>query len=113
MTNEKDQWRLSHIMEAIENIEEFVKDIDKKNFLENLQLQAALVRMFKIIGEAANNLSSQFLAEHKEIKWRDVIGMRHAIVHDYFEVNLEVVWDTIKVDIPKLKLQINKLLKQS
>ena len=113
MTNEKDQWRLSHIMEAIENIEEFVEDIDKKHFLENFQLQAALVRMFEIIGEAANNLSPQFLAKNKEIKWREVIGMRHAIVHDYFEVNLEVVWDTIKEDIPKLKSEISKLLKQS
>ena len=69
--------------------------------------------MFEIIGEAANNLSPQFLTEHKEINWREVIGMRHAIVHDYFEVNLEVVWDTIKEDIPKLKLEISKLLKQS
>lgn len=113
MISESDKWRISHIMEAIENIEDFVKDIDEKHFLENLQLQTALVRMFEIIGEAANNLSVQFLAEHKEINWREVIGMRHAMIHDYFEVNLEVVWDTIKEDIPKLKAKIKKLLKQS
>ncbi len=108
--NEKNKWRLTHIIEAIEYIEEFIKDVKREQFFKDYEKQSAVIRQFEIIGEAANNLTADLIDKNSQIDWREVISMRNAMIHDYFEVNVDVVWDTIKEDLPKLKSQISSML---
>lgn len=110
MTSDKDKWRLNHIIEAIEYIGEFIVDVKKDQFFKDYEKQCAVIRQFEIIGEAANNLSSDLLSSNPPVDWREVVSMRNVMIHDYFEVNVEVVWDTIKEDLPKLKSQIQDII---
>lgn len=102
---------LKHILEAINNIEEFVKDIiDLNNFVKDKKTKDAVLRNFEVIGEAAKNLDEEFIKNNNSVEWDKIIGMRNFIIHEYFGVDLEIVWETIKKDLPLFKLEIEKLL---
>lgn len=103
---------LSHILESIELIENHTKAISKEKFFKNITVQDAVVRRIEIIGEAVKNLPSDYKRKHPEVEWREITGMRDKLIHEYFGVNLNVVWRTIKKDIPQLKKQISKLLEK-
>jgi uncharacterized protein with HEPN domain len=74
--------------------------------------QYAVLRGLEIIGEATKNLSRELKTKHREIPWREIAGMRDKLIHEYFGVNLELVWVTIKNELPELKNQILKILKE-
>lgn len=102
---------LKHILEAINNIEEFVKDIgDLSDFIKDKKTKDAVLRNFEVIGEAAKNLDEEFINNNTSVEWDKVIGMRNFIIHEYFGVDLEIVWETIKKDLPLFKQEIEKLL---
>lgn len=106
---------LSHIIEAIERIHEYVEDISEVTFLEDRKTQDAVIRNFEVIGEAAHNIEiyhPQFASAHPEIPWTVVYTMRNRVAHGYFKVDLEIVWKTIHTDLTELHAQISKLLKQ-
>lgn len=103
---------LSHILESIELIENHAKAISKGEFFKNITIQDAVVRRIEIIGEAVKNLPSGYRRKHSEINWHEITGMRNKLIHEYFGVNLNVVWRTINKDIPQLKKQISKLLEK-
>ena len=104
---------LKHILEAINNIEDYVKNISSsEDFVNNKIIRDAVLRNFQVIGEAANNLDEEFIASNPEVEWEKVIGMRNFIIHEYFGVDLKIVWDTIKEDIPSFKENIKKLLEK-
>ena len=109
---EQDRWRLRHIIESIEYIEEFISGVEKKDMFSDYQLQSALVKQFEIIGEATRHLSPKLMDKYSEVNWSEAIGMRNILVHDYFAVNLDVLWDTIKNNIPVFKRQIVKILQE-
>ena len=100
-----------HILESIINIENFMKDVNKKSFLKNKEKQSAVIRQIEIIGEAVKNLPRSFKGEYPNTPWEDIAGMRDKLIHNYFGVNSETVWSTIKEDIPILKIEILTLLK--
>ena len=102
---------LNHILESIENIETFSKDITKNEFMNNRFNQNAIIRELEIIGEASRNIPDNFRKKHSDIIWKDIIGTRDKLIHNYFGVDLEIVWDIIKNDIPKLKAGIRNILK--
>jgi len=105
---------LEHILEAINNIEDYVKDIvSQEEFASNKIVGDAVLRNFQIIGEAANNLDENFIKNSSEVGWEKVIGMRNFIIHEYFGVDLKIVWDTITEDISSFKKLIEDLLKKS
>ncbi len=99
---------LQHIIDAIAEIEEFSKDAD----WEDAKTERAIERCIEIIGEAANNLSKDFQKKFPEIEWDLIIGMRHKLIHDYFDVDHNIIKSTVEDDIPVLKKQIKKILKE-
>jgi uncharacterized protein with HEPN domain len=93
---------ISHILEASQELSEFIKGIDKNNFLTNKVIRAATVRQIQIVGEAAKKLSDETKNAYPDIPWKDIAGMRDKLVHDYFGVDYDAVWDTVMTDIPSL-----------
>jgi len=108
----RDRAYLKHILEATSNIEKFVEGLTKEGFFENVEKQYAVLRGLEIIGEATKNLSRDLKAKYRGIPWREVAGMRDKLIHQYFGVNLELVWVTIKDKLPEFKKQILKILKE-
>lgn len=105
---------LQHIAEAIERATSYLNPIpDLTAFQQAQQAQDAVIRNIEIIGEAVNKINSSapdFLKQHHEVPWAEMRGMRNVVIHEYFFVDLEIVWSTVKVDFPKLKQQIDALL---
>ncbi len=102
---------MGDILECIQKIELYVGDMSKGDFRNNGAMQDAAVRRIEIIGEAAKNIAADFKKEHKEIPWKDICGMRDVLTHDYFGLNFEKVWKTIKEDLSPLKKQIKSILR--
>ena len=102
---------IKHIRDSIIDIEKFVKNVSKEEFLRNKEKQSATIKSLEVMGEAAKNLPQDFRNKHKEISWIDIVGMRDKLIHHYFGVDLEIVWKTINEDIPRLKREIVKILK--
>ena len=104
-----DQVYLDHILEAISKIENFLSGISKSDFDKNPLVQDAVIRNFEIIGEATKKISKQFTQSHPEIPWQEMAGMRDKLIHDYLDVDLDVVWRTVEIDLPLLKELISKI----
>jgi len=107
---------LQHIAEAIDRITGYVQGVDNAAALEcDHKTQAAIIRYIEIIGEAANRIQKQepeFVAAHPSLPWHEMRGMRNRMIHNYFDVNIDVLWGTVREDLPRLKQQIDALLKR-
>ena len=101
---------LYDIREAIERIEVYAGKLDYKKFLADKKTQDAVVRNLEIIGEAAKNVSVEFKKEYKSVEWKKLAGLRDKIVHFYFGVNWDIVWDVVQNRMPELKGQIEDIL---
>jgi len=106
MTKHEDFPYVEHILEAIKDIRESVKNLSKEEFLGNKDKRDATIRRLEIIGEAAKNLSNKLKEKYKEIEWSKIIGTRDKVIHAYSSVNLDIIWDIIKIDLPDLKTKI-------
>ena len=101
---------LQHISDAIARIETYTKGIPKDKFLRNQKIQDATFRCLEIIGEAVKNQPDNFKQKHPAVEWKKIAGMRDKLIHQYFDLDLDLVWRTIQKDIARLKNQIIKLL---
>jgi uncharacterized protein with HEPN domain len=103
------QERLLDILEAMARIERYVA-LGKARFLEDELIQVWIVHHLERIGEAAARLGREFHEAHPQVPWREMVAMRNLLVHEYFSVDLEEVWETAVRDLPLLKAQIQTLL---
>jgi len=105
----RDKGRLEHILGAIDNVFEFMKDVDFESFMSNKLLKFGVIKNIEIIGEATYKLSKEFKEKHTEINWDVIIKMRHVLVHGYYKIRDEIAWDIIQKDLQPLKEQIQNL----
>ena len=98
---------LFHIIEAIDKIQGFIKDISFESFLKDEKTKDAVIRNLEIIGEASNKLEQNFIKKVPQIPWRDIKDFRNKLIHDYWELDFKVIWEVATKEAPELK----KLLK--
>ena len=100
---------LHHILDAAEKAVSFVKGKARKDLDTDEMLSLSLVRLLEIIGEAANGVSLTFRDRFPHIPWRKMTGLRNRLIHGYFDVNLDIVWDTILEDLPPLLKDLKEI----
>lgn len=103
-----DQQRLAHIHEAIHEILSYTKNIGFNEFKRNSMIRFATVKQIEIIGEAAKNISESTRQQYPGIAWKEIIGLRNLLTHEYFGIDIQLIWQIIQIDIPELKLNLEK-----
>ena len=88
----------------------YIADVSREAFLEDTQLQDAVIRRLEIIGEAAGRFSPQFRDDNPAVPWSKMRGMRNWVIHRYDDIDMEVVWETVGRDIPRLIVQLEGLV---
>lgn len=104
---------LYDIYDSIKKGISFINEMTYEKFEKDEKTQYALIRVIEIIGEASKKISNEIKAQSEEIPWREISGMRDLLIHDYFGVNIKVVWETAKNDFPELKQKIQKLIQDT
>lgn len=98
-----DAERLADILDAVQRIRRHVQVGDRARFGQDEVLQSAVLRWFEIIGEASRGLTNDFRHQHPDVPWREITDMRNRVTHGYFDIDLEVVWNTITRDLPAME----------
>lgn len=101
---------LQHILDAIQNIEEFTSGCAKEKFFKTRMIQDSVIRNLEIIGEAAKHIPPAIRKKHASIEWKRIAGMRDILIHEYFGVDLDRVWQVVKARLPELKERIDNIL---
>ena len=108
--SEADNVRIRHILDAAREAVAFAKGRSRAELDSDRKLSLSLVRLLEIIGEAAKGISQEFRDSHSDLPWKSMIGMRDRLIHGYFDVNLDVVWETVTKDLPALIAKLEKIL---
>jgi len=101
---------LTHILESILLIEQYLQGVTEDHFYTSTEKQDLIVRRLEIIGEATKNLPEEMRKNYPTIPWKKMAGMRDIITHQYFAINFKTVWETASLFIPQLKKQIEEIL---
>ena len=107
-----DRARIEHMLQGIERIQDAMKDVSEEDFFQSRILLDAMSFNFSILGEAANKVSDRLQADHPEIPWGDIIGMRNILIHDYVKPRPKYMWDAYRNDLDSLKAQLLEILKE-
>ncbi|MDI3299501.1 MAG: DUF86 domain-containing protein [Bacillota bacterium] len=100
------------MLDAIALIKEFVAGMTFERFTEDRKTQSAVIRQIEVLGEAAKNVSGDLKARHPEVAWAKAAGMRDVVAHEYWGVDLGIVWDTIELNLPELESQLRAILNE-
>lgn len=108
----KRDWKLfvEDILESIGLIEDYVGGMDFKDFSHDRKTIDAVVRNFEIIGEASRNIPDEIKNQYQNIDWKGMIGLRNRIAHEYFGLDISIIWHILKQELPPLKNKIKKIL---
>lgn len=104
------KFRLDDINEALDFIREYVKDLDYSSWAKDRKTIDAVIRNLEIIGEAANHIPDTIQEKYLEVPWFQIKGMRNLLIHEYFGVDIDVLWRTVNEDLPRLRIQIQTLI---
>lgn len=107
---EDDNIRIRHILDAAREAVAFAKGRSRADLDSDRKLNLSLVRLLEIIGEAARGISQEFRDSHPDLPWKSMVGMRDRLIHGYFDINLDVVWETVTEDLPPLIAQLEKII---
>ncbi len=108
--NERDRLRLLHVLDAAERIASYLAGIKRDEFIANCMLQDAVIRNLEIVGEACVNLSPELKSAHADVPWLKASAIRNRLVHGYFDVDLDVVWQTTREALPTFVAQVRDIL---
>lgn len=100
---------IEDMLERIERVERAVAGMDRATFLRDEKTNDAVVRNLEVIGEASARLPQEFRDRHPEIPWRQVVGLRNRVVHKYFDVDLQLVWEIVSGELEELKTRLEAL----
>lgn len=101
--------RILHILKAINEIESYINGVDKEFFLQHSMMKYACAKQIEIIGEAVNYLTVDFKNKFQNVEWAEIAGMRNILVHEYFGIDFNILWQVVIKDIPDLKRKIELL----
>ncbi len=101
---------LRHILEAIQRVLEYTA-AGPEAFRQDLRTQDAVIRNLQVIGEATKNVSARMRGAHPEVPWKSMAGMRDRVVHDYFGISLDIVWDVVQNHLPPLRDSLRRILR--
>ena len=102
--------RLLHMRDAVEEAMSFVREKNRKNLDQDRKLVLALMKDIEIVGEAASRISKETQHEIPEIPWANIVGMRNRLIHAYFDINLDILWQTVIGDLPELSKKLAKAI---
>jgi uncharacterized protein with HEPN domain len=103
MTKRNANLYIKDILDSMAKIEEYIKGLSFEDFTKNKMAIDAVVRNLEIIGEAAKNVTSEVRTKYNKIPWKEMAGMRDKTIHEYFGVDLKIIWKTVKESLPELK----------
>lgn len=101
---------IKHIIESIELVESFSRHITKDKLEKNKLRQSAILRQLEIIGEAAKNLPEEFTDKYLNVEWKKIAGLRDKLIHHYFGIDIDIIWEVIDKDLPDLKKKLTEIL---
>jgi uncharacterized protein with HEPN domain len=107
------RFRLEDILKAIEEIKQFTQDLTCDRFYADTRTMKAVLYSLAVIGEAARHIPEEVKADYPEIPWRDISDMRNVVIHEYFGVDPDILWETIHHDLPSLQALLISILKQN
>ena len=110
MSNRKDIDLIRDITESIERIISYTRNIDYNDFANDYKTQDAVIRNIEIMGEAARSVSEKVKIDNADIPWKLIAGTRDKLIHDYFGVNIDIIWNIVKKEIPVLLPKIKTVL---
>jgi uncharacterized protein with HEPN domain len=102
--------RFRHMLDAVREAQAFTASRSRSDLDHDRMLLLALVKDIEIVGEAASRVSAAATVEWPEIPWQDIVAMRHRLIHGYFDIDLDIVWNTVRDDLPPLAEQLEKAL---
>lgn len=105
-----DKARLQHILDAIAEIERYTQSTSYEDFHSNSMMHYATVKQLEIIGEAANHITEDLKRTSTQVPWKEIIGLRNILIHEYFGIDTKLVWDIINTELPAFHSQIKDLL---
>ncbi|MDH5794914.1 MAG: DUF86 domain-containing protein [Candidatus Bathyarchaeota archaeon] len=103
---------LQDMLDSINDTESFIRGMSFEEFKRDRKTVNAVVRSIEVIGEAAKKIPKALRDKHKEIPWREMAGMRDKLTHEYFGIDVEILWKTVKDDIPPLKPSVQNILRE-
>lgn len=107
-----DASRLQHILDAAQRAVQYIRGKKRADLDKDDLLSLALIRLLEIIGEAAWGISDTLRAKYPEIAWRQMAGMRNRLIHGYFDVNNDLVWETVRTELPPLIKMVKSVIRK-